>query len=797
MSALFGGGVTTPNYTGLQIQTATNALPVPIIIGANKASPNLIWYNNFRMVKSSGILGSKGGLFGNPGGSDYAADLIMAIGEGPINGIGIIWRGQSTYTAAGLNLTLFNGTTPQATWSYLTTAYPSQSLAYQGTAYVAESGYDLGASASLENHNFEVFGILYATGFNAVDADPAQAIDGFLTNQQWGVQFPAANIDYTTLYGASGDSSYQTYCLAVGLALSPCLTNTETAETTLTRWLQLTNTGAVWSGTKLKFIPYGDEPIVAGTIIQVSEIKEIFVPPPPSSGPTPPPTLTVSFAPTFHADLGVVYTNSGAALAYIGTGSPGSAGEYGISPSGTYIFNPEDNNTQVTITYTYAVPTSYTPNLVPIYILDDDDFLVKDDNTTDDPVQVSRTDPYEAYNVWRLEIAERDNAYNLVPVESRDQDAIQLYGLRVASTVTAHEICDNNVAAIAGQLILQRALYVRATFKFTLPWDFCLLDPMDIVSITDAALAIDAFPVRVVGIEEGDDGFLQMTCEELSQGVGTAALYQIGGASNAPINGNVAADPVNAPIIFEPPAALVGAAPQVWAVVSGGSGAVADSNWGGANVYVSLDNIAYTQIGTITAPARQGVTTATLAAYGGSNPDNTNTLPVNMAESAGVLNTATMTDAANAVTLCIVGGTELVSYATATLTGANAYGLTGLYRGLYGSQPISHASGVSFARLDAAVFKYNLPPQYIGQTIYLKFQSFSILGGGVQDISTCVAYAYVPPGSSSALGPIATLLAAGIPMDWGLISQPVNLSDTFGLLGDPFTIRIDLGGTLP
>ena len=55
---------------------------------------------------------------------------------------------------------------------------------------------------------------------------------------------------------------------------------------------------------------------------------------------------------------------------------------------------------------------TFTPNVTPIYNLTDDDF--KADNN-EDPLQVTRSDPYQAYNVWRLEIAERDNAYNLTP----------------------------------------------------------------------------------------------------------------------------------------------------------------------------------------------------------------------------------------------------------------------------------------------------------------------------------------------------------------------------------------------
>ncbi len=47
---LFGGSnqTTTPDYTGLQIQTAVNTLPIPILWGTSKLAPNVIWYNDFQ-----------------------------------------------------------------------------------------------------------------------------------------------------------------------------------------------------------------------------------------------------------------------------------------------------------------------------------------------------------------------------------------------------------------------------------------------------------------------------------------------------------------------------------------------------------------------------------------------------------------------------------------------------------------------------------------------------------------------------------------------------------------------------
>jgi hypothetical protein len=94
----------------------------------------------------------------------------------------------------------------------------------------------------------------------------------------------------------------------------------------------------------------------------------------------------------------------------------------------------------------------------------------------------------------------------------------------------------------------------------------------------------------------------------------------------------------------------------------------------------------------VLAPARQGVLTAVLAAPPGANPDTTDTLSVSLVESGGALSGGTTADAQNGVTLCLVDN-ELLAYATATLTGTNAYNLTYLYRGFYGTAAAAHATG--------------------------------------------------------------------------------------------------------
>src|ERR1700682_4108152 len=359
MSIFRSGGsqpASTPDYTGLQIQTAVSALPIPIVWGTSKLAPNVIWYANFKAIPAGSSGGGGKGLFGggsssssgNAGQHDYKADVILAICEGPITGIGDVWRGQSTTSLGALGLSLFLGSSTQPPLSYLETPAATSSvvsilagiqpdvgeaallgqvaLAYQSTAYVAAAQYDLSGSATLDNHNFEVLGFLWATGHGQtpytdvpgttaifVDADPARVVSDFLSNPQYGVGFPAVSIDTTSLFGSGGDASYQTYCRAVGLAFSPALTNAEAASGILNRWLQLTNTAAVWSGGLLRFIPYGDTAVTGNGV-------------------------------------------------------------------------------------------TFNPNVTPIYDLDDDDYIVENNA---DPLTVSRTDPYQAYNVWRGESAAR------------------------------------------------------------------------------------------------------------------------------------------------------------------------------------------------------------------------------------------------------------------------------------------------------------------------------------------------------------------------------------------------------
>ena len=988
-----------PYYTGLQIQTSGNNVPISIVWGANKIAPNCIWTGGFYGYYGYPEGSQGGGKGGGGNGSaqakswQYYTSWEMGLCEGPIHGLGSIWLGQNATNLYGADIwAVYNGTQDQTAWPILSSYYPGQALAYHGLAYITSYNFYLGSSANLPQYSMEVFGVLFnSSGINGGDADPAQIIQDFLINPQYGVGFPPASIDATTLFSNSyasvvtisigspaivnwpssalpngtpvvffttgmlptgltpgvvyyiinstagsfgvaatpggvpvstsgtqsgthtaytGDSSYQGYCRASYLAMSPALTNQESANTILSRWLKLTNTASVWSGGKLKFIPYGD---------------------------------TV------------------------------------VGPTGNQFFSSG---------------VVFTPNITPAYALGDGDFIHQHGK---DPVEVTRIDPYSAYNWQRLQIQYRisswlpittpnpwvywqiENSYVPSPIDVWDQNAIETYGLRVAPDITASEICDPQVGQIAAQLILQRGLYIRNHYKFMLSFEYCLLEPMDLVNITDLSIGLNNVTVRIIEIEEDDNGLLAITAEEFPGETATAVQYpvQTGGVGN-PVNQNVAPARANAPVIFEPPASYTGGIASVFIAVSGGiapayflaedssagqhcvsqtynssitipgnitvnltfsiyvqpsatrmgvrlnvyngtatvgadfnlgsaapyaaadsgvtasvnkvsptsqwylltiaaavpgsstgpmvisptvsvlvesafqvasytgttgsgiylwgqqfswsasdgsasedatflppfsiaAGAsitsqsslqtpegvqgIADPNWGGANVWLSTDNSHFSLVGQILGPSRQGVLTAGLGNSGGV-PDTADTCSVSLIESGATLLSGSATDAQNGVTLCFVNDSspEFFSYETATLTAANAYNLTTLYRGLFGTSPAAHSSGAPFVRVDSSVFQYALPPSFIGVTLYAKFQSFNIFGLAVEDLSECAVFTYIPTGAGSPLGPVSQTLAAGISMDWGKVSQSVTESDQWGTVSSGYMIgTIDLG----
>lgn len=383
----------------------------------------------------------------------------------------------------------------------------------------------------------------------------------------------------------------------------------------------------------------------------------------------------------------------------------------------------------------------YVADNKAIYDLTDDDFIV---SGAEDPVNVERKTNADAFNQIQVEYLDRDNDYNVAIAEVKDQANIEQYGLRPKDAVKMHGICDGKVAQKVAQQLLQRALYVRNEYEFKLGWKYCLLEPMDIVTLTDAGLGLDKTPVRITEIEEDEEGVLSVKAEDYPLGVHTVSEYPTQPSLGYSADYNVSPGSAHAPVIFEAPLQLTGGEPQIWMATAGGD------MWGGAEVWVSTDGDSYTRVGAVNHKARFGSLTAALPS--GAVFDRTNTLSVEI--SAGQMTGGTEQDSRDLLTLCYVDG-EFLAYANAELKGVGRYTLGNLTRGAYGSAIDSHAAGSKFARVDEALFKYAVPRNWIGRTVWVKLVSYNVFSGGIQDLASVPAYSYTIKGAP--LGQIQNL----------------------------------------
>jgi hypothetical protein len=385
----------------------------------------------------------------------------------------------------------------------------------------------------------------------------------------------------------------------------------------------------------------------------------------------------------------------------------------------------------------------WEPDSTPIYTLGPDDFLVG--GPDDDPVQVTRGAAMDAYNSVRVTFKDRAADYAESVAEANDMAMQDLYGVRPASDFAADFIADAGAAQTLAQLMLQRHVGIRNEYKFKLGWRYALLDPGDLVVLTDYGLGLDAAPVRLTAVEEDEEGDLEITAVDWPYGMATAVMYPPPPHGDDDPDADAPPGDCREPFIFEPPADYTGGAMRVMVGTSGGP------DWGGCEIHASRDGSTYRLVGRIDSPARHGMIEAAIA-------NEADAVNVNML-GGGPLLGASQADADKWETLSCIEG-EMVSYRDAVLLGASnaqfpspgpgagRYGLTALRRALYSTPPRrSHPARARFMRLDESVASIDIDRWDAGETMYLKFPSFNKRGRALQSLADVDPVAYEVTGA--------------------------------------------------
>jgi hypothetical protein len=186
---------------------------------------------------------------------------------------------------------------------------------------------------------------------------------------------------------------------------------------------------------------------------------------------------------------------------------------------------------------------TFIPNTAPIYDLTTSDLLTA--------VVIKRPSVADVMNSVSIEFVNRANDYNPDVAEDKDEAMVALYGLRKASPVQAHSITTTTVAKFAANLLRKRSVEIRATYTFSLGWQFNLLEPMDLVTLTIPELGYNKKPVRITAMREDDSGKLEVDAEDFPWGTAAPTLYPHQAGSGFITQANSDPGSVSAPIIFE------------------------------------------------------------------------------------------------------------------------------------------------------------------------------------------------------------------------------------------------------
>jgi len=409
----------------------------------------------------------------------------------------------------------------------------------------------------------------------------------------------------------------------------------------------------------------------------------------------------------------------------------------------------------------------------PIATFTDDDYIKKaKTGEAKPPLICKRARPSNDYNSLTINFTDRANgrlpqfvngggSYNQNSVLLTDQVDVTVQG-PVPGTVKDHRwIHDKDVATVCGQAILRRNVIVnRRSYQWSSSQRFGLLSLMDLVLLTEKEFPNSPFPVRLTKITENEDYTIDYEAEPFIYGGSapvTTNVTAIVSSGSPPVNLNVDPGSVNAPIIFEAVPAI-SSRPQLWICTSG-----IDPNYGGCHVWLSTDGGS-----TYSIVARQ-YNSQTMGKVYSSNypshadPDNANTLNVDLTESIGVLSSFSTSSRDLFQSLCYLspGGTvtangvtltipyELVAYATATLSATSKYALPPtIRRGVYGTPIAAHNIGQDFSFiLDGAVVELNMLQSWIGVTLHFKFTAFNIFGTNEQALSAVTDYTFTPSGN--------------------------------------------------
>lgn len=202
------------------------------------------------------------------------ADAIFAICEAPVTSILRYWRGSIDPQFVNKYLVAHDAATVEVvtaatagTWPGMQAVAESVGMTLTGTVQFRAANLLL-EDGKAPDLSFEVKGSFIE---GTTDANPADVVVDMLTR----AGIPSTSVDVEAGTDGAAASSYRRYCSQMGFLVSRALTSQAPWASYLEELLDQTNSVAIWSGSKLRIVPLGDETV--GTYVPPAVVVALGV----------------------------------------------------------------------------------------------------------------------------------------------------------------------------------------------------------------------------------------------------------------------------------------------------------------------------------------------------------------------------------------------------------------------------------------------------------------------------------------------------------------------------------------
>lgn len=351
---------------------------------------------------------------------------------------------------------------------------------------------------------------------------------------------------------------------------------------------------------------------------------------------------------------------------------------------------------------------SYTPSRELVANLTEDDFL-------EEGLSYSRKPSSELYNLFTVKYMNRINDYETQTVTYENRSSILQDGINEKSVDAGFFYTEDRAARYAETLAYYDGAS-RNEFSFKLDWAYAILEPGDLVRLTDSDIGISNQLARVTSVEEDEDGLISVLAVGMPNIETTSPSWSVVHNPYNIISFNGSPDNLRV-FLRQLPAPLSGSTGISVVLAAEGIGDQ-EGGYGGCLIYSSLDDVSY----------QYERDNRHISRIGSLNDDLSTTsteMIVQFREDVEFRSVTTHEQSIGRTYMMI--DNEVLSYKDVTLTNTGWH-FEGLQRGLAGTLVSPHQSGSLVLRLDDDYEVFDIDKSLIGQTLYFKCYPYNQYG---------------------------------------------------------------------